>query len=82
MSTPTLAESAGVCGQSSNSADILRTQIEIGANVVALFKLPMPVKELAGIIRHLEVVHGRELLMMEKPKGWFSFFHSIPTQER
>lgn len=67
-------ESAGVCGQSSDSADNLRTEIEIGANVVALFKLPMPVKALAGIIEHVEVVHGRELRMTENPKGWLQFF--------
>jgi hypothetical protein len=82
MSTSTLPESAGTCGQLSNSADILRTEIEIGANVVvAFFKLPMPVKELAGIIKHIEVAYGRELRMIEQPKGWLQFF-TTTTQER
>lgn len=47
--------------------------IEIGANVVALVKLPVPVTELAGVIEHLEVVHGRELRMTEQPQGWLQF---------
>lgn len=50
------------------------TKIEIGANVVALFKLPMPVKELADIIKHIEVACGRDLRMMEQPKGWLQLF--------
>lgn len=50
------------------------TKIEIGTNVVALIKLPMPVKELAGMIEHFEVVHGRELRMTEQPKGWLQVF--------
>ena len=50
------------------------TQIEIGANAVALFKLPMPVKQLAGIIEQLDAAHGGELHMIEQPKGWLQFF--------
>lgn len=75
MNTPTLPSSAGSCGQSPESADKLRTQIELNTNTVALIKLPMPVKELAGIIERLEVVHrGQELRMTEQPKGWLNFF--------
>ena len=50
-------------------------RIEIDSNVVALFKLPIPLQELASIIKHLEVVHkGHELRMLEQPKGWLQFF--------
>ena len=50
-------------------------RIEINSNVVALFKLPIPLQELASIIEHLEVVHkGHELRMLEQPKGWLQFF--------
>lgn len=48
--------------------------IEIGSNVIALFKLPMPVKELAGVVEHLERSYGAELRMIEKPQGWLQFF--------
>ncbi len=48
--------------------------IEIGSNVVALFKLPMPVKELAGIIKRIEKAYGGELRITEQPKGWLQFF--------
>jgi len=52
-------------------------RIEINSNVVALFKLPIPLQELASIIEHLEVVHkGHELRMLEQPKGWLQFFKS------
>lgn len=79
MSNTTHTGLAGSCGQSSDSADILRTQIEINTNTVALVKLPMPVQELAGMIEHLEEAHGKELRMTEQPKGWLNFFHPIPT---
>jgi hypothetical protein len=59
--------------------DILRTEIEINTNTVALVKLPMPVKELAGMIEHLEQAHGKELRMTEQPKGWLSFFQPFTT---
>jgi len=49
-------------------------RIEITPNVVALFKLPMPVAKLAAIVDHMEGMHGKELRMMEKPKGWLHFF--------
>jgi hypothetical protein len=50
-------------------------RIEINSNVVALFKLPIPLQELASTIEHLEVVHkGHELRMLEQPKGWLQFF--------
>jgi hypothetical protein len=49
MDTTPLPLSAGSCGQSTDSADNLRTPIEINANTVALVKLPMPVKELAQL---------------------------------
>jgi len=75
MNNNTTPGFAGTCGQSSDSADNLRTEIEIGSNVLALVKLPMPVKELAGIIMHLEQAHGAELRMIEKPKGWLNFFN-------
>ncbi len=56
------------------ASENLRTEIEIGANTVALVKLPMPVKDLAGMIQHLEKAHGKELRMAEDPKGWLKFF--------
>jgi hypothetical protein len=49
------------------------TQMEIGANVVALVKLPMRVEELDGIIKSLLAVHGKGLCMMEQPQGWLQF---------
>lgn len=52
----------------------LPTSIEVPADAVALVKLPMPVKELAGMIQHLEKAHGKELRMAECPKGWLKFF--------
>ncbi len=56
------------------TADKLRTQIELNTNTVALIKLPISVKPLAGIIEHLDKVHGIELRMTEQPKGWLNFF--------
>lgn len=57
-----------------DSADNLRTGIEIGPNVVALLKMPVPVKELAAIIDHVQVAYGPGLRIAEKPKGWLQFF--------
>lgn len=49
-------------------------QIEIGENVVALLKCPVPVAELAGMIDHIQEAYGYGLRFMEKPKGWLQFF--------
>lgn len=73
METPTTPGFAGNCGQSANSADNLRTGIEIGSNVVAVLKMPVPVKELAAIIDHVQVAYGPGLRFAEKPKGWLQF---------
>lgn len=60
----------------------MSSPIEISLNVVALFKLPMPVKELAGVVEHLERSYGAELRMMEKPKGWLQFFKPEHESEK
>jgi hypothetical protein len=57
----------------SHQAPNLGERFEIASNVVALFKLPMPIAELAGIVEHFEVIYGRELRMTEQPKGWLQF---------
>jgi hypothetical protein len=49
-------------------------QIELDSNFVALFKLPIPLKKLAGIIDHMEGTYGNGLRMQERPKGWLQFF--------
>lgn len=59
----------------------MSSPIEITSNVVALFKLPMPVKELAGVIEHLESSCGAELRMEEKPRGWLQIFKPEPESE-
>lgn len=51
-----------------------REEIEITGTTVALLKLPFPVGELVAIMKALEKQHGRNLRMMEQPKGWLNFF--------
>ena len=79
---PLIEPTAAECGQYADKATekiMAETRrqpetLEIGANVVALLKCPLPVKELAGIIDHVQIAYGPGLRMMEKPKGWLQFF--------
>lgn len=55
--------------------------VEVAANAVALFRLPMPLEGLANVIKQLETSYGPHLRMTEQPKGWLQFFEPETESE-